>query len=429
MAIDSTINPNQSSSSASIPNTQLVRDVIRIEGKYYDTKGLASTHPGGELIVRLSNQTDGTALFNSSHRRRFPHDRYTHLLVKEECVDPVSRMAPNTQNYDLYFEICEKIKPIISPTAGFAPWWYFIKVFVLVAFVIGIDASTFIWARPLWVTAIQSLFMAWIGLNVQHDANHGAVSRNWKINRALGLTQDLCGGTSVAWSYNHNVVHHVHCNDVERDHDLDIPLLRLMKSVPWTMSYQLQQFYFLGLEAVFGLVHVVQTQVWMWRGPDEKMRLVGKDWDLSRAISMIIPLRFIGLLMTQPTIHDALLHTALQYCLGGLYLAFFFLISHNFCGAKKEGIDSTSGCFVTNQTETSSNVGGAILAFMNGGLNYQIEHHLFPRVHHSYYHKIAPTVRKICKERGIQYMHFPTIKDNFMSTFNHLEQLGSKPSE
>jgi acyl-lipid (7-3)-desaturase (Delta-4 desaturase) len=218
----------------------------------------------------------------------------------------------------------------------------------------------------------------------------------------------------------------VHCNDIERDHDLAIPMLRLMKCVPWNMGYQFQQFYFLILEAVFGVVHVVQTQIWMWRGPDEKMQLVKRDWNLSRAISLIIPLRFVALLMTQPTFHDALLHTVLQYCVGGLYLAFFFLISHNFCGAKKEGVDSTAGCFVANQVETSSNVGGAKLAFMNGGLNFQIEHHLFPRVHHSYYPKIAPVVRRMCEERGIQYTHFQTIKDNFVSTFTHLETLGAK---
>lgn len=415
-------------SSAASPK-QFVRDVIRVDGVYYDTKRIAACHPGGELIVLLSNQTDGTALFNSSHRRHFPHQKYKHLAVPEDDVAPTSRLPPNSQHYDLYFEICEKVRPILSPTNGFAPWWYFVKVFVLVAFVVAIDVSTFSWARPLWVTALQSLFMAWIGLNVQHDANHGAVSRNWMINRALGLTQDLCGGTSVAWSYNHNVVHHVHCNDVERDHDLAIPMLRLMKSVPWSMGYKFQQFYFLALEAVFGLVHVVQTQVWMWRGPGEKMRLVMKDWNLSRVISLIIPLRLMGLLMVQPSIHDALVHTVVQYCLGGLYLAFFFLISHNFCGAKKEGVDSTAGCFVTNQVETSSNVGGSLLAFLNGGLNFQIEHHLFPRVHHSYYPKIAPVVRKICEARGIQYVHFATIKDNFTSTFTHLESLGMKTAE
>jgi acyl-lipid (7-3)-desaturase (Delta-4 desaturase) len=179
---------------------ELVRNVIRIDGIYYDTKGIAACHPGGELMIFLSNQTDGTALFNSSHRRSFPHQKFKHLAVPEAIVDPSSRLAPNTQTYDLYFNICEKVKPILQPTNGFAPWWYFLKVFFLVAVVVSIDVSTCFWVRPLWVTAIQSLFMAWIGLNVQHDANHGAVSRNWKINRALGLCQDLCGGTSVAWS-------------------------------------------------------------------------------------------------------------------------------------------------------------------------------------------------------------------------------------
>ena len=61
---------------------------------------------------------------------------------------------------------------------------------------------------------------------------------------------------------------------------------------------------------------------------------------------------------------------------------------------------------------------------MNGGLNYQIEHHLFPRIHHSHYPKIAPIVRKFCQDRNVPYVHFPTVNDNLKSCVQHLFQMG-----
>lgn len=407
----------------------LQSDVVRIDGIYYDTKKLAAIHPGGELMILMSNQQDVTALFVSSHRRKFPHSLYKQYVVPAEKVPKDVLLPPYTQSFDVYLELCEKIRPIIGTTGGFAPWWYFVKVFVLLLVVLGLDFYSFFALRSIWMTVVQSIFMAWIGLNIQHDANHGAVSKNPLVNRFLGLCQDLCGGASMAWMYNHNTIHHVHCNDVERDHDLEIPLLRLMKKVPWKLGYQFQQIYFLVLEGVFGPVHVLTNQLWIWKGPDSKMKLVSFHWNVSRLISMIIPLRILALALNGATGWEIFTHTMLQYCVGGLYLAFFFLISHNFDGVRKEGIDSTTGCFVRNQTETSSSVAGYWLAMFNGGLNFQIEHHLFPRIHHSFYYKLAPIVRKVCEEKKIHYTRFPTIGDNFYATFVHLEKLGKKPSE
>ena len=79
--------------------------------------------------------------------------------------------------------------------------------------------------------------------------------------------------------------------------------------------------------------------------------------------------------------------------------------------------------FLRNQVLSSSNVAGSWLCFINGGLNYQIEHHLFPRVQHTYYPVIAPVVKAFCDKKGIRYTHFPTILDNFLSTSRHLQKM------
>ena len=85
---------------------------------------------------------------------------------------------------------------------------------------------------------------------------------------------------------------------------------------------------------------------------------------------------------------------------------------------------SSEESFLRQQVLSSSNVGGPLLCWFNGGLNYQIEHHLFPRIHHSHYPKIAPIVREFCRERDISYTHFHSIYENLVSTSRYLYQIG-----
>merc|ERR1712118_53169 len=92
--------------------------------------------------------------------------------------------------------------------------------------------------------------------------------------------------------------------------------------------------------------------------------------------------------------------------------------------------DSDSGnhdtqSFLYKQASSSSNVGGEFLCFLNGGLNFQIEHHLFPRIQHTHYPMIAPVVREFCLSKGIPYVHFPTISENVQSCLEHLYILGN----
>lgn len=404
-------------------------DVIRIDGVYYSTVGLAAIHPGGDAMVLMCNRQDGTAIYNSSHRRPFPHARYTqHQLPAAKVATTLT--APTTQSFKLYFEICEKVKPILAETNGFAPWWYFLKVAAILAVVVAMDVYALLWLRPLWATALQSLFMGFIGLNLQHDGNHGAVSRDPRVNRAMGLMQDYIGGSSAAWRVNHNTVHHVHCNDTARDHDLDIPLLRLKTAIPYKAHYALQQVYLMIISACFGPLTVIQNSVFSWTA-DSEARLLAFSDDIrtSKFLSVVPVLRQLVFLWHGASWGFFFATGFLNYSIGGLYLAFFFLMSHNFDGVRKEGIDSTSDDFVRNQVETSSNVGGAILSFFNGGLNFQIEHHLFPRVHHYYYHQMAPIVAEVCRKHGIRYTHFRTIQENFNSTFEHLTKLGRDPKK
>lgn len=376
------------------------------------------------MMVQLCNGTDSTAVFLSYHRRRFPHERYTAFQVPQENVDPSCLIEQRVQpNFDSYLELCSLIQPVIACTRGFAPWYYYIKAAVWLGLMLSIDVYSLFYRRPFLLTAVQSFAMAMVGLNVQHDANHGALSSNWRVNRLLGLSQDLLGGSSISWIIHHDFIHHIYTNEPTRDGDLDIPLLRLHSGIPRHLAYCMQQFYIFLLEAVFGPVHVVSNVIFLLHGPSEKQRLLQHQWRISTAMLLIIPYRLCTTFLHASSIGDGLLTVFLQYALGGFYLAYFFLISHNFDGAKKSGT-SDGADFVSCQVETGCNFGGWWWGQINGGLNFQIEHHLFPRVHHGYYVYMAPIVRKFCEARGMKYVHFDTIQENMVSTFQHMERFG-----
>lgn len=409
-------------------------DTFVIDGIYYDTKMIAARHPGGALPVLLVNNRDATALFVSSHRRNFPHDRYKDCQVKATSVDKTNylpderRVGPFQQDFTVYLEVCKRIQPIIAKTNGFAPPEYFLKCAFLIGVALALDLFTIVNGPVVWASVLMGFFFALIGLNIQHDANHGAASKHGIVNRVLGFTQDYIGGNAISWSINHNTIHHVFCNDPELDRDLQIPLLRLHFKRPWRVFYVAQQAYFVFLEAGFGLVHVLFNLHMLWvAGPCPSQRLIAPYWRTHCALSLITVARFAAMWALHG-LGAVCTHYAYFYCIGGLYLAFFFLISHNFVGASKE-VDATKGCFVRNQASGSSNVGGAWLAFLNGGLNFQIEHHLFPRVHHSYYAKISPVVREVLEKHKIPYVHFSNVLTNSVSLVRHLHYLGTTPSK
>mmetsp|Transcript_22553 Transcript_22553/g.27658 ORF Transcript_22553/g.27658 Transcript_22553/m.27658 type:complete len:182 (+) Transcript_22553:1-546(+) len=115
-----------------------------------------------------------------------------------------------------------------------------------------------------------------------------------------------------------------------------------------------------------------------------------------------------------------------------LTLAVLFSLSHNFehvdrdpTKPLREKEDVKNVCWFKSQVETSSTYGGFISGALTGGLNFQVEHHLFPRMSSAWYPFIAPKVREICKKHGVRYAYYPWVWQNFISTVKYMHQAGT----
>ena len=400
---------------------------IQVDGHIYSAVSLANMHPGGELFVKAFAGRDATEAFLSYHRREFPHERMTESRVG-------TGKSAKTDNVDAeYLELCRIVEQVLPRNKSFAPFSYYVKAAVILGSAVGLELHMHATGEYRWyICALLGFLMALIGLNVQHDANHGAISRNPWVNRILGMSQNWIGGSAVDWIHQHVVQHHTETNDIHHDPDLEGNIyLRLNPLKPMASHQLFQHIYVFILIAFFGLNIVYESLNNIIRGthhaPMSKMIKSNRVFDASA--SLFFGFRWLVFpLIQQPTVYAAamtLLNILPMFVVGGYYLAFFFIISHNFLGVHMfdKASEKSTKSFLWKQVASSSNVGGSWLCFVNGGLNYQIEHHLFPRIQHTHYPKIAPIVREFCLARNIPYRHFPTVGENFTSCVAHLAKM------
>jgi acyl-lipid (7-3)-desaturase (Delta-4 desaturase) len=398
---------------------------VQVDDHVYDTKALAKIHPGGELFVKAFSGRDATEAFLSYHRKPFPHDRMTDSLVGKAAA------LKNASSDDEYLELCKKIEQVLPRSQAFATPSYFLKVAVILSITFGLEAYMHLHGEYKWyLTGFLGFIYALVGLNIQHDANHGAISRYPWVNRVLGLSQNWIGGSAVDWIHQHVVQHHINPNDVENDPDIvGNDLLRFNPVTPLFKIQAMQHLYLFVLLAFFGFTYIADSLKHNLEGFHKTSfsKLLKTNRTFEEATIALFAFRWIVLpLVIRPSVYT-LLNIAPLFLVGGYYLSFFFVISHNFEGVHLHAPEFTSKVeqsFMRKQVVTAANVGGAWLACLNGGLNYQIEHHLFPRISHVHYPTIAPIVREFCKSKGIPYVHFPTIMENVVSCSKHMYQLG-----
>jgi linoleoyl-CoA desaturase len=290
---------------------------------------------------------------------------------------------------------------------------------------------------PLEVVSLAGLSLAamLIGFCVQHDANHGAFFGSRRSNHLLGWTSDaLLGISSYAWRVKHNVAHHTYTNVDGYDDDIDqTPFARLLPSQeprPW---YRLQHLYIWPLYSLM----VIRWQTGadaaaLFRGSIAKSALhVPRGWDLVGLVAGKVV--FLAWAVVAPLLVYPWWVVLIGYCAfalsTGLVTATIFQLAHcveeaDFTTA--EEVAAAGRTWAVHEVETTVDFcpRNRVLTWLLGGLNYQIEHHLFPRVAHTHYPHIAAIVARNARRHGVRYTVHPTLRAALRSHQNHLRALG-----
>ena len=294
-------------------------------------------------------------------------------------------------------------------------------------------AATSVWQGAL-LSASLALAMAGIGFGIQHDANHGAYSSRAAVNRVMAMTLDMLGASSYLWRVQHNLSHHTYTNIEGADDDINfVPFARLSPGQPRYRLHHLQQFYLWALYwFLFPKWNFVDDFKNVTRG-----RIGGRRFPRPRGRHLIElvggKMLFFGWAFAIPLlVHSwwvVLLFYATTALVLGTTLAVVFMLAH--CVEEADFVSpndlaSKPRLWAVHEVETTVNFcpRNRVLTWLVGGLNYQIEHHLFPRVPHTHYPRIAEIVQRNAELHGVRYVAQHSLAAALRSHFRHLRTMG-----
>ena len=290
-------------------------------------------------------------------------------------------------------------------------------------------------STALWI--LLGFNMAAIGFNVMHDACHGSFStRNW-VNYLFGLTNNFLGGNAFLWKLKHNIIHHTYTNIDGVDDDINnMPFIRQCTTQQWKPMHRFQSAYMFLLYGFTSLFMFFMDYVKYFSKKIHTTPL--KEMDLKEHIVfwagklffilfyIILPISLLGW-------SKGLLGLFISQFTMGLTLAIVFQLAHVVEHAEFEaaGVDPVKieNEWAIHQIKTTANFAftNKMATWFLGGLNYQIEHHLFPRISHIHYPAISQIVRDTCVQFGLHYIYFPSTRAAVLSHVRLMNQMGKRP--
>lgn len=319
-------------------------------------------------------------------------------------------------------------------------WRLYLKAFVFL-FSFSVIYLTLMFSYPPFVLQIVYWILlvpvcAGIGFSIMHDANHGAFSDKAWVNNIFGWTLNLLGANKTIWKKKHNGIHHHGTNIDGEDEDIEAkPLMRFHKAQKWFWIHQYQHRYWwlaYGLLYFFWITVKDFTKYFSGKILNKKIKF--SFWNhFDFWFSKIF---FYFLFIRIPIANLGPQNWAIGFFvfafLLGIVIAVVFQIAHMVEGLEQPTLDEANGCeSVEHQIATTADfaVDNQELSHWVGGLNFQIEHHLFFGISHVHYPIVHKIVKKTCEDYNFPMKIFPTFWDGFKSHIAKLKELGKKPKD
>jgi len=321
-------------------------------------------------------------------------------------------------------------------------WKLFLKTGVLIPSAIMLYIAIIFFHLPIALVIVMAgllgFTLASIGFNVMHDACHGSYSSHKWANNMMGLTMNALGGNAYIWKQKHNIIHHTYTNVDGMDDDIaKSPLIRQCDTQKWLPMHRIQHIYLPLVYSITSLAWALLTdfmkyfsgkvhQTGMQKMDTKEHVIFWVSKVLYLSVYVLIPLFFLGPI-------GWLLFFAAMHVVEGLTLAIVFQLAHVVEHTEFEVVTVDPKVieseWAVHQVKTTANFANnnKIISWLVGGLNFQIEHHLFPRVSHVHYPAISKIVKSVCEKYGMPYHQYPTMISAVASHFRFMRQLGRKP--
>jgi linoleoyl-CoA desaturase len=309
----------------------------------------------------------------------------------------------------------------------------FMTLLYLIPYILMV--SGFITSVPLvlasWV--VMGFGMSGLGMVTMHDANHGSFSKNQRVNKFFGNSLYLLGGFPPNWRYQHNTLHHGFTNIEGHDEDIAPPgILRFSPHRPLKKMHRYQHIYAWFFYCLMTISWIVtkdfkRLQKYKDSGTKVSKRSYNKlfiELIIAKvvyySIFLVIPLLAISVAWYWIVAGFMLMHFT-----GGLVLSSIFQTAHVVPSSEypvpdDEGEIENNWAVHQLYTTCDYSPKSVVFSWLVGGLNYQVEHHLFPNISHIHYKAISAIVKSKAKEHGLPYHVNKTF---FEAVWQHMKML------
>lgn len=303
-----------------------------------------------------------------------------------------------------------------------------------VACYISLVFGGFSTALSIGLCIMMGFTLAAIGFNVMHDGGHGSYSSKPWVNELMVLSLNLMGGNAYLWKQKHNVAHHNYTNIDGMDDDIDLePFLRVHDHHELKPYHRFQHIYSWILYAFTYLAWIFfldfkkyftgKVAGLTFKKMDRKEHII--FW-VSKAVYIyffiVLPVQMLGW-------QNALIGYAIVSFVTGIVISVVFQLAHivEHSSFPSPDIDhKLKNNWDVHQLTTTVNFAtkSKLVSWFVGGLNFQVEHHLFPKISHIHYPAISKIVRDTCREFGIPYNEYKTVADAIASHVRYLKVAG-----
>jgi len=286
----------------------------------------------------------------------------------------------------------------------------------------------------LALCVILGINMAIIGFNVMHEGGHQSFSRHTWVNVISAYFLNVLGGITHYWKIKHNINHHTYTNIEGMDSDIDVkPFMRLHEDQPRRAYHRFQHLYWVILYGISYLAWIFYEDFQKYfsgriSANMDKKTLTFKEhaifWFTKATyvfVYMILPATIVGWL-------SWLIGFIVVTFICGLTISLVFQLAHVVGGTHFHHVSEAKGKqeWAVHQIDATANfaTSSKFLYWMLGGLNFQIEHHLFPRISHIHYPAISVMVKRACQRSSIVYNEYSSMLRAIGAHILHLRRLG-----
>ena len=324
-------------------------------------------------------------------------------------------------------------------------WKLYTKTIVMFTLLLAPLVMVLTLDLPTWALILSMIVigigMAGVGMNVMHDANHEVFSSKKWVNKLMGSSIYILAGNDYNWKVQHNVLHHTYTNIQGHDEDIDAGrIIRFSEHSKWYKIHKYQKYYSFFLYGLLTLNWAITTDFKQTYQYLKRQLSYGEMPNPATQWTKLIigKIIYYALWIALPLISgfawwQVLIGFLIMHYTAGIILSVVFQLAHVMPNTEmplpdEEG--NLKNTWAIHQLYTTSNFApkNKLVDFFTGGLNHQVEHHLYTNVSHIHYKKISKIVKETALEFKLPYNEYKTMRKAIIEHYHQLKALGKEPS-